>query len=186
LLKDEVDRKLVKLLQEDGRASLVFLAKKLGMSHVGIKKRLEKLISSGDVKVFALLNSKDYVFAVIIAELESYEYFRDIAERFKDCPRLLLLAPLIGGMNYIAVMAFEDINTLESCINECAIRTSRGIRRSEVFIAKELVVPAYIHIKITDPVLDVAPCGFKCSECLLYREGKCPACPATKYYRLLR
>ncbi|OYT47980.1 MAG: AsnC family transcriptional regulator [Desulfurococcales archaeon ex4484_42] len=186
MIKDEVDRKLVKLLQKDGRASLVFLAKKLGMSHVGVKKRLEKLISSGDVRVSALLNSKDYVFAVIIAELESYEYFRDIAERFKDCPRLLFLAPLIGGMNYIAIMAFEDIDTLESCINECAIRALGGIRRSEVFIAKELVVPSHIHLRIADPVLDVAPCGFRCSECPLYREGKCPACPATKHYRPLR
>ncbi len=40
---DEVDKKIVSILQEDGRASLSSIGKELGMSHVAIRKRLKNL-----------------------------------------------------------------------------------------------------------------------------------------------
>ncbi|RME79480.1 MAG: AsnC family transcriptional regulator [Methanobacteriota archaeon] len=44
---DEKDEKLIKLLVEDGRASLKELAKELSMSSTAVKKRMEKLMKSG-------------------------------------------------------------------------------------------------------------------------------------------
>ena len=183
LVVDELGRKLIELLQRNGRVTLVELSSELGMSHVGVRKRLQKLLSSGMVKVVALLNSRLFVYAVVFAELESYSSFKEIAEKLKDCPRMLFLAPLIGGMNYIAVMAFESMDVLEACMSYCVVRALKGIRRSEVLIAREAVVPKYIYFKVVSVGSEKAPCGVDCSQCSLYSEGKCPACPATKYYR---
>jgi len=58
LVIDELDRKLIELLQRNGRATLVELSKELGISHVGVRKRLQELSSSGLIKVTALLNSR--------------------------------------------------------------------------------------------------------------------------------
>lgn len=180
---DELDRKLIELLQRDGRATLVELSKGLGISHVGVRKRLHKLLSSGLIKVTALLNSRLFVYAVVFAELESYCSFKEVAEKLKKCPRMLFLAPLIGGMNYVAVMAFESMDVLEACMSYCVVRTLKGVRRSEVLIAREVVVPEHVLIKVVSEGAEEAPCGANCSNCPLYREGKCPGCPATKNYR---
>ena len=55
---DELDRKLIELLQRNWRATLVELSKELSISHVGVRKRLQELSSSGLIKVTALLNSR--------------------------------------------------------------------------------------------------------------------------------
>ena len=183
MIPDRIERKLIILLQRDGRAPLTFLGRELGMSHVGVKKRIEKLISKGLIKVRADLSSRGYVYAIVLSELEGYDYFKEVARRFRECPRLIFLAPLIGGMNYIAIMAFEDINVLEACMGSCIIRTLKGVRRSDVYVARDVIVPDFIPLNIVEPKKEEAPCGAKCSTCTLYLEGKCPACPATKYYR---
>jgi len=183
-LKDRKDRKLVELLQKDGRMPLTTLGKELGMSHVGIKKRLEKLSSKGMIRVSALINSKLFVYAIILAEMEDYDSLKEVAKRLGKCPRMLLLAPLIGGANFIAVMAFEDLNVLEACMGSCMVRTLKGIRRSEVMVSRGLMVPKYIYLPVSDPSGIKAPCGIYCPECSLYGEGKCLGCPSTKYYKL--
>ncbi|HDD25899.1 MAG TPA: AsnC family transcriptional regulator [Acidilobales archaeon] len=177
------DLRLIELLQEDGRKTLTSLGKELGISHVAVRKKLQKLMSEGISKVSALLNSKMFVYAIVITELESYTYFKNIAHKLKNCPRIVLLAPLIGGMGYIAVMAFENMDILESCMNICVVRTHKGIRRSEVLVSRELITPNYVPVKVVSKKGEAAPCGMLCGKCPLYKEGKCYACPATKYYR---
>ena len=50
---DNVDKKLISILMENGRTSLSEIGKHLGMSHVAVSKRLEKLVSKNLVKVTA-------------------------------------------------------------------------------------------------------------------------------------
>ena len=53
---DEVDKKIIAQLQADGRTSLEDLSKMTGFTSMGIKKRLEKLIKNGTIKISALIN----------------------------------------------------------------------------------------------------------------------------------
>jgi len=40
---DEKDRKIISILQRNGKATLSEIAKEIGMSAMGVKKRLDKL-----------------------------------------------------------------------------------------------------------------------------------------------
>ncbi len=180
---DDVDKKLIKLLQEDGRKSLVSIGRDLGISHVSVKKRLEKLLSEGIISIEALIASKMFVYAIVIAELEGYEYFEEVKNRLEHCPRMIFLAPLIGGINLIAIMAFEDMNVLESCMTSCFLKSLKGVKRSEVLIARKLFVPTHISLKAKRMDREYTPCGTHCGSCILYKESKCPGCPATRYYK---
>ncbi|MGB9778894.1 MAG: AsnC family transcriptional regulator, partial [Candidatus Bathyarchaeales archaeon] len=53
---DNVDRKIISQLQLDGRATLEEIAKQVGFTSMGVKKRLQKLISQGSIQVSASLN----------------------------------------------------------------------------------------------------------------------------------
>jgi Lrp/AsnC family transcriptional regulator for asnA, asnC and gidA len=49
---DEVDRKLIELLQEDAKVPYAKLAKRLGISSSGVHKRVKRLTSEGVIRKF--------------------------------------------------------------------------------------------------------------------------------------
>jgi DNA-binding Lrp family transcriptional regulator len=40
---DDINKKIISILQDDGRTSLSEIGKKVGFSHVAVRKRLENL-----------------------------------------------------------------------------------------------------------------------------------------------
>ena len=182
---DEVDKKIISILQEDGRASLSSIGKELGMSHVAIIKRLKSL-SERLVKVSAGLNAEYLGFriAIVNAEVESSERLRELADRFSKCPRIVFLTTTTGAYNLMTIMVAEDADTLNAIVEVCSARAQKGIRRSEATIGEAPIIPKYLPIKIVAAKEDEdAPCGINCGKCLRYQEKKCLGCPATKYYR---
>jgi Lrp/AsnC family transcriptional regulator for asnA, asnC and gidA len=182
---DEVDKKIVSILQEDGRASLSSIGKKLGMSHVAIIKRLKNL-SERLVKVSAGLNAEHLGFriAIVNAEVESSERLRELVKVFSKCPRIMFLTTTTGAYNLMTVMVAEDADTLNAIVEVCSARAQKGIRRSEVTIGEVPAIPKYLPIKIVAAKEDEdAPCGINCGKCLRYQQEKCLGCPATRYYR---
>ena len=85
---DAVDRKIISQLQSDGRATLEELAEQVGFTSMGVRKRLQKLISQGSIPVSALLNPFSFKLfpAIVLMEMESAEAMQNLLERFKDCP----------------------------------------------------------------------------------------------------
>jgi DNA-binding Lrp family transcriptional regulator len=182
---DNIDKKIISILQEDGRASLSSIGKQLGMSHVGIKKRLNNLCEKL-VKVSAGLNAEYLGFrlAIVNAEVETPKRLRELINIFSKCPRMVLLTTTTGAYNLMTVMVAEDADTLNAIVEECSARAQMDIRRSEVTIGEAPAIPKYLSIKIIATKKDEdAPCRINCGKCLRYQEKKCLGCPATKYYR---
>jgi len=120
---------------------------------------------------------------LVILEVHE-EALKEIMSRFKECPRIILLATMAGGYNVVALMIAENEGVLKSISTVCAIRVLKGIRRSDVYIIADLVRPEYLSIKLPFPRnRESPPCERECSICEMYVEKKCLGCPATKYYR---
>jgi Lrp/AsnC family transcriptional regulator for asnA, asnC and gidA len=182
---DTVDKKIIAILQKDGRASLSYIGKELGVSHVAAGRRLENLCEKL-VKVSAGLNAERLGFrvAIVNAEVETPERLRELLDKFSKCPRIVFLTTTTGAYNLMTAMVAEDADTLNAIIEVCSVRAQKGIRRSEAIIGEAPVIPKYLPIKIVANKEDEdAPCGINCGKCLRYREKKCLSCPATKYYR---
>ena len=184
---DEKDRKIISKLQEDGRASIVEISKEIGLSSMGTKKRIDKLIHEGIVKVKAMLNvdKLDIKLAIIAMELESGEHLRDILKKFYNCPRVIRFFVTAGSYNLFALVWAEDYHTLESISLECcSLRAQKGVKRFEFLPVFEVHYEPYIDIHVmADKKFEKPPCGVDCGSCVRYEEGKCMGCPATPYYR---
>ena len=104
---DEVDKKIISKLQADGRASLEELSKVTGYTSMGAKKRLERLIANGTLKISALINPSalGLHLAVVMLEMESAEAMQNVIDRFEDCPRIVQIFKTIGGYNLMALVA---------------------------------------------------------------------------------
>ena len=110
---DEVDRKIISRLQQDGRTTFEELAKIVGFSSMGAKKRVDRLLKKGILRVSSLLNVKelDLQAAVVLIEIESSEALERLLKRFEDCPRVVNIFTTLGGYNLIALVVAEDRDT---------------------------------------------------------------------------
>jgi len=184
---DEKDRVIVSMLQKDGRLSLSEIAREVGLSAMGVKKRLDKLIRGKEVKIKAMINPEKLgiLTAIVAMELESAEALEKMLERFKNCPRIIRFFVTTGGYNLFALIFAEDYHSLESVsLERCSLRAQEGVRRFEMYPIQEIHYEPYLDIKATpDKSRDIAPCGVYCGDCKRYLAERCLGCPATKFYR---
>ncbi len=184
---DNVDKKLVSILQEDGRTSLSEIGKDLKMSHVAVSKRLDKLIKSSYVHVGAGVNAEkmDVKLLFMALEVESMDTADRLKEKYQNCPRLLMLAPVTGSYNMMAIMAAEDTWSLQSITGTCSLRTEPGVRRSESWFGNSPILPGYLQLNLAPELSkgNKAPCAQDCAACKRYIDEKCVGCPTTAVYR---
>lgn len=180
---DRIDRILISELQKDGRKPLSQIAKKVGISHVALKKRLRNLVDRGLVAISANLNleAMGAKAAVITVEVENYDRLKELMERFKDCPRTVFLTSLTGS-NLISVVVGEDLSTLENVVGVCSLRAQRGVRWSRVQIGNLPIYPKHLPVRIPAQRSHVAPCGARCDVCESFKNNRCVGCPSTKFY----
>ena len=184
---DNVDKKLISILQVNGRTSLSDIGKQLGMSHVAVSKRLDKLVGKKLVQVTAAVNAEALDAKVLFVglETESTEVADLIEKKYEHCPRLMMLAPVTGRYNLFAVMVAEDTFSLESILGTCSMRTEEGVRRSESWFGNAPVVPKYLQIDLSPKCKKSgeSPCGRFCRDCARYIADKCVGCPSSDVYK---
>ncbi|MEM2127598.1 MAG: AsnC family transcriptional regulator, partial [Candidatus Bathyarchaeia archaeon] len=147
---DYVDRGIYSILLEDGRTSLSSMGRRLGLSHVSIRNRLENLKKESVINVYAGINLEKLGFRIVIinCEIETHELLRHLIKIFSKCPRVIFMARTTGEYNLMMIMVAEDMNTLNAIIEICSIRTFKGIRRSEVIIGETPELPKFIPIRL--------------------------------------
>lgn len=184
---DDTDKKLVSILQEDGRTSLSEIGKTLGMSHVAVSKRLDKLVKANLVKITAGINSESIDTKVLFLglETESMEVSEKIRKKYAKCPRLLMFAPVTGTYNLFAMMIAEDTWSLESILGTCSMRTEPGIRKSETWFGNAPLIPQYLQLDLSPSQTGTTkgPCKMDCATCNRYTIDKCVGCPNTTTYK---
>jgi len=185
---DEIDKKIITQLQANGRTTAEELAKITGFTSMGAKKRLEKLIKNGTIKISALINPSVLKLhpAFVMLEMESAEAMQDLFNRFEECPRVIEIFKTVGGYNLIALVVAETQETLESIsMEKCSLRCSRGIRRSEFYPISETYFSPFLQIRenLAQQKKKTAPCKVDCDPCNRYESKKCVGCPTTVNYR---
>jgi len=185
---DEIDKKIVTQLQADGRTTLQELAKAVGFTSMGTRKRLQKLLSQGIIKVSALINPSALNLhpAIVMLEMESAEAMQELLSRFEQCPRVIQIFKTVGGYNLIALVVAETEETLESIsMEKCSLRCSRGIRRSEFYPISDTYFSPFLQIRenLAHKERKVTPCNVDCDPCKRYETQKCVGCPTTSHYR---
>lgn len=186
-MMDNTDKKLISLLQENGRTSLSNIGEHLGMSHVAVSKRLDKLVKADLVKITAGINSEHLNTKILFMglETENMEVAEKIQEKYGDCPRLLMFAPVTGRYNLFAMLIAEDTWSLESIMGTCSMRTEPGVRKSESWFGNAPLIPKYLQLDLapTPTGNTKGPCKMDCATCKRYIANKCVGCPNTSIYK---
>lgn len=96
---DDIDRKLISLLSQDGRASYTDLAKEVGLSRVAVQTRLNALLENGTIERFAcILNPERLglsVSAFFNVDVEP-KSLMSVADRLSEEPEVTSLYHMSG------------------------------------------------------------------------------------------
>ena len=102
---DDLDRSLLSALREDGRASVAFLARTLGVARATISSRLERLVSSGTVVGFTVRVRDELdpltIHAIAFIEVEG-RTTNHVIRQLRGMPEISALHTTNGGWDLVA------------------------------------------------------------------------------------
>lgn len=130
---DEIDKKLLEELAEDGRLSYVELAEKVGLSRVAVKDRIQNLKDKGVIEKFTVvINSEKFgkqVSAFFEVDVEPKQ-LQEVAQNLADNPNVASIYQMTGPSTLHMHVLVEDFQMLEVFINN-ELYAVEGITRVE-------------------------------------------------------
>jgi DNA-binding Lrp family transcriptional regulator len=146
---DGIDLKIIQSLSEDGRKSFVEIAKGTGLSPVGIKNRVERLIDAGVLKIQGLLSMEKVYSVSAHIEIEAdSKTINQLIEKFEKSPLVYHLAKTSGRYNLIVSIATPNLESIENFIAK-EIRLVQGVKHIEVYVGELPIIPKVWNPPIT-------------------------------------
>jgi len=112
---DRLDRKILRLLQEDATLAVADVAKKVGLSTTPCWRRIQKLEEEGVIKRrVAILdhekvNVRVTVFVSIRTNSHSHEWLRRFSEVIQEFPEVVEFYRMSGDVDYLLRVVVPDI-----------------------------------------------------------------------------
>jgi DNA-binding Lrp family transcriptional regulator/CBS domain-containing protein len=136
---DDLDRRLVAILQRDGRVSNVDIARELGIAEGTVRKRLERLTDSGIIHVTAvvnpgLLSEMVPVFVGVEVEMARVE---QVAAALAAMPEVVRVAVVAGEYDIMVEAILPSMDRLLPFLRD-TLATIPGVKRTETFQVLEL------------------------------------------------
>lgn len=131
---DDVDRLIIRLLQDDGRRSNADMARVVGTSEQTVKNRIDKLVGYGVVDVMAILNPRAVGYAkdAIICLRVKQGHLTDVSDRLALMECVSYVGILTGSFDImIEVMLRDDDHLLQFITEE--LQCIEGIESSETW-----------------------------------------------------
>ena len=132
---DELDRKIIKLLRVDGRASNARIAREVGVSEGTVRRRLRRLIQDGVVKVIAVpsLERMGFASTALIGLQADPGAVDDVASALAALPEVHYVAITTGAHDVFAWVALGSSEELGAFLRS-KVGTIKGVRRTETFV----------------------------------------------------
>jgi DNA-binding Lrp family transcriptional regulator len=116
---DEIDRRLLELLQDDGRLSVNELATRVSISRANAYQRLTRLRETGVLRRVTIdVDPKRLglsVAAFILADIDQHKW-RDLAGRLMELPGLEYLGFTTGTFDLVLLVRAPDMETLRDVV----------------------------------------------------------------------
>lgn len=137
---DELDVRIMRELNEDGRAPFSHLANRLGVSESQIRKRYSKLTAANVLRVLALTNPRSLGFQVtawLAISGAQGEGIRSLADKISALPSIAYLAVCSGQFDLFAEVVCRDKDDLLRIVDQ-EVRPMREVGHTESLLCQDL------------------------------------------------
>jgi Lrp/AsnC family transcriptional regulator for asnA, asnC and gidA len=132
---DETDKKLIKLLQEDGRRTNQALARQLKISRATALRRIRKLIEGQIIRITAFVDPSRVgsPTGVLFALEVTRHNVESVMEVLAEQPMIGIPIKTAGRFNILALAIFNSIDELSQFVRDVLAKMD-GIRNSETLL----------------------------------------------------
>ncbi len=133
---DKIDKKILDILQQDGRSSASNIANEIDISIPTVTDRIKKLQDSGIIKgIHAVLDPKPLgldVAAIITLISESSLHYKEVTKAAEKTPEVLQCLATTGKGSHMLFVVTHNSSTLEELLRK--IQSWSGVIRTETQI----------------------------------------------------
>lgn len=133
---DELDRNIIQILQDNGRASNARIARDVGVSEGTVRRRLQSLLQDGIIKVVALPDPEvlGYNTEALVGIQVDPDKIDDVSRKLAVLKESSWVSVTTGSFDifcWVTLPSSEDLgNFLKS-----EVGTISGVRRTETFVS---------------------------------------------------
>jgi Lrp/AsnC family leucine-responsive transcriptional regulator len=126
---DDLDLKILRALQQNGRTKRNELAELVGLSIPSVSDRLKKLESNGIIEgYYAKVKRQAFGFdilAFIMVMMDSSKHYKDLIKHVEKHPNIIECYSVLGEGSHLLKVAVKNTESLEKLLSE--IQTWTGI-----------------------------------------------------------
>ncbi|MBI4199417.1 MAG: Lrp/AsnC family transcriptional regulator [Chloroflexi bacterium] len=132
---DELDRKIIALLQVNGRASNARIAREVGVSEGTVRRRLRRLVQDGIIQIAAIPDPEKvgYRTVALIGVQADPDRLDEVADHLAQLPEAQYVALTTGTFDIFVGVALPNPEALGTFLRR-KVGTTPGVRRTETFV----------------------------------------------------
>jgi len=140
---DDVAKRIIEELQQDGRRSYAALAKTVGLSEAAVRQRVQRLIDTGVMQVVAVTDPLQVGFTrQAMVGLRVAGDPIEVADRLAEIDEVDYVVLTAGSFDILLEVVCEDDDHLLRLLSE-RIRSLPGVRDTETFVYLRLAKQSY-------------------------------------------
>lgn len=140
---DDVSKKIIEQLQQDGRRPYASIAASVGLSEAAVRQRVQRLVRSGVMQIVAVTNPLHLGFtrqAMIGIKVDGP--LDPVVQAISALDEVAYVVITAGSFDVLAEVICSDDEHLLEIMNK-SIRTIEGVRSTETFVYLELAKQTY-------------------------------------------
>jgi Lrp/AsnC family transcriptional regulator for asnA, asnC and gidA len=140
---DDVNKRIIDQLQQDGRMSYAALAKRIGLSEAAARQRVQRMLDTGVMQIVAVTDPLTLGFRrQVMIGLKIEGDMRTVAEKIAQIPEVDYVVMCAGSYDILAELVCADDEHLLGLLND-KIRTIDGVQSTETFMYLKLAKQTY-------------------------------------------
>jgi Lrp/AsnC family transcriptional regulator for asnA, asnC and gidA len=140
---DQVSKRIIEQLQQDGRRSYAAIARAVGLSEAATRQRVQRLLDERIIQIAAVTDAAAVGFhRMALLGIRVEGDIRTTAARLAELEEAEYVVICAGQFDILAELICEDDAHLLRTINE-AVRTIPGVRTTETFVYLRVAKETY-------------------------------------------
>jgi len=141
---DETDRRLLRVLQEDGRITNQALAQLCGMSPAACFDRVKRLRERGVITGYTalldpeLLDQALMIFIEVMLDRTTDDVFRAFSEHVRRVPQVMECHMVAGGFDYLLKVRVSNMSAYRTFLGDI-LTAMPGVRETRTYAVLEEV-----------------------------------------------
>ena len=130
---DEIDEKILRILQADARRAFVNIANEIGLSESAVRRRVKNLVDRAIIKRFTIeLGASDKTSAITLISVASSADTSAVSTRMMELNGVKVVYEITGQYDIAAIIAAPAIVDINRCIDD--IRKIDGVSDTDTVI----------------------------------------------------